>query len=208
MNDQESYIAGRKKPSDWFVFKRRLLEEGGEALWQEAFRDYFKERLNLRYLHPVKVLRENGTSSGEGFSIMAILCTLVEFLESTVEGLKYKFTRSTEKLNQYEYSNSKDIFVNFLCKRTPLSQHFSDGLAREFYDCIRCGLLHEAQTKGGWKIWANNQNGILVDKENKIVYRDNFEKAIQEFINDYGSKLVKEKELQASFVRKFDSLCE
>lgn len=208
MNDQQTYIAGWKTSRDWFTFRAQLLEIGGEELWRNAFQEYFQARLNLRYLHPVKVLQENGTFTGEGFSIMAILCTLVEFLESTVQGLKYKYSRSKNDLGNYEYSNSQDIFVNFLCKRTPFNRHFSEDSAREFYGSIRCGLLHEAQTKNGWKIHAKSQNECVVEAKTKVVYRDNFEQAIQEFINDYGSKLVKDKELQAAFVRKFDSLCE
>ena len=98
MNDQQTYIAGWKTPSDWLAFKTQLLEKGGEELWQKAFQEYFQERLNLRYLHPVKVLQENGTFTGDGFSIMAILCTLIEFLESTVQGLKYKYSRSKKTL--------------------------------------------------------------------------------------------------------------
>lgn len=208
MNDQQTYIAGLKTPSDWLAFKARLLEEGGEELWKKAFQEYFQERLNLRYLHPVKVLQENGTFTGEGFAIMAILCTLIEFLESTVQGVKYKYLHSKNDLGNYEYSNSQDIFVNFLCKRTPFNKDFSEKSAREFYGSIRCGLLHEAQTKNGWKIRAKSSNGRVVDAKEKIVYRDNFEKAVQEFIDDYAARLVRDKELQAAFVRKFDSLSE
>ncbi len=208
MNDQQTYIAGWKTPSDWLAFKVQLLEKGGEELWKKAFREYFQERLNLRYLHPVKVLQENGTFTGEGFSIMAILCTLIEFLESTVQGLKYKYSRSKNDLGDYEYSNSQDIFVNFLCKRTPFNKDFSEDSAREFYSSIRCGLLHEAQTKNGWKIWAKSPSGCVVDAKAKVVYRDDFEKAVQEFIADYAARLGNDKELQAAFVRKFDSLSE
>lgn len=206
MNDQQTYIAGSKTPRDWLAFKAQLLEIGGEELWKKAFQDYLQERLNLRYLHPVKVLQENGTFTGEGFSIMAILCTLIEFLESTVQGLKYKYSRSRNDLGDYEYSNSQDIFVSFLCKRTPFSKEFSDDLAREFYSSVRCGLLHEAQTKNGWKIWAKSPNGSVVNAKAKVVYRDDFEKAVQHFITDYAGNLVKDKDLQAAFVRKFDSL--
>ena len=48
----------------------------------------------------------------------------------------------------------------------------------------------------------------LLDKDEKIVYRDNLKDAFQKFIDDYKSKLKKDKKLQEAFIRKFDSLCE
>ncbi len=206
--DRQTCIAGNKTTADWRLFKQQLLINDDENLWRKAFQEYFEERLNLRYLNPVKILQDNGTFSGEGFSIMAILCTLVEFLESTVQGLEYKCVRYKKDLNRYEYSNSQEVFVNFLFTRTPFNSHFNTtDLAREFYKSIRCGLLHEARTKNGWRILAKSQSCLLLDKDKKIVYRDDFEEAIKVFISDYGDKLGNDKELQQAFIRKFDSLC-
>jgi len=208
MNNDNSYISGWKTPDDWRAFCQRLKNETGAEIWEEAYKEYFLDRLNLRYLHPIKVLQENGTFSGEGFSILAILCTLVEFLESTIEGLKYRFVRHDEKLGEHEYSSSKNIFVNFLCERHPFRSHFDKELAEEFYRNIRCGLLHEAQTKNSWKVWAKSHEGKIIDKEKKIVFRDNFMQAVQEFIEDYGIQLKNNQKLQQAFIRKYDSLCE
>ena len=110
MSDRETYIAGRKKPSDWFKLRDRLLQEPNNQLWQEAFDDYFMARLDLRYFNPIKILQAEGTFAGEGFSIMAILCTLIEFLESTRRGLKYRFVRRKKDLAQFEYNISSEIF--------------------------------------------------------------------------------------------------
>jgi hypothetical protein len=73
---------------------------------------------------------------------------------------------------------------------------------------VRCGLLHEARTKNDWTISAKSYKGLIADPQKKIVYRDNFQDAILQFIEDYGARLVKDKELQAAFVRKFDKLSE
>jgi hypothetical protein len=207
MSSQDIHIAGSKTPDDWLAFKQELLGQGNGSLWEQAYREYFVVRLNLRYLNPVKVLRENGSSMGEGFSIMAILCTLVEFLESTVEGLSYKHTRDPKTLGPFEYSNSQHLFESFLCKRIPFKQHFDRDIAIEFYKNVRCGLLHEAQTKDGWRIWAESYQGKLLDAPLKIVYRNNFQKAFEQFVSDYGKQLINNRGLQAAFIRKFDSLC-
>ena len=152
MNNEKYCIAGSKTPKDWYLLKQRLIENSCEKTWKQALNEYFLKRLNLHYLNPIKVLQRHGTFSGEGFSILAILCTLIEFLESTVKGFKYRFLKSGEKLDKFEYSKSSKLFIDFLCNREPFNKEFNSTLAMEFYINIRCGLLHEAQTKNRWRV--------------------------------------------------------
>ncbi len=208
MNNKRYCIAGSKTPEDWHLLKQRLIENSCEETWKEALNDYFLKRLNLRYLNPIKVLRKHGTLSGEGFSILAILCTLIEFLESTVKGVKYRYSNQNDEPGHFEYSNSKELFINFLCNRRPFRKEFNLTLAKKFYKNIRCGLLHEAQTKNRWRVQAKNKEGKIIEKERKIVYRDNFMDAIELFIRLYSVELKHNKKLQEAFIRKFDSLCE
>lgn len=94
----ETYIAGSKTTDDWRRFSSSLVPGGDRAVWQIAFDEYFHARLSLRYLDPIRILQENGTFQGEGFSIVAIQCTLIEFLESTIRGLSYRYLRKGETL--------------------------------------------------------------------------------------------------------------
>jgi hypothetical protein len=208
MNNEKYCIAGSKTPEDWCLLKQRLIENSCEETWKEALNDYFLKRLYLRYLNPIKVLQKHGTFSGEGFSILAILCTLIEFLESTVKGLKYRYSNRNDELSHFEYSNSRELFINFLCNRMPFRKEFNLTLAEEFYINIRCGLLHEAQTKDRWRVRAKNKEGKIIEKDQKIVYRDNFMEAINSFIQLYSVELKFNKKFQEAFIRKFDSLCE
>lgn len=162
----------------------------------------------MRYFNPIKLLQDHGTFQGEGFSILAIQCTLVEFLESTVQGIKYRHLRRGETHASHEYSSSRDVFVNFLVKRAPFSKEFDEPLALDFYAGVRCGLLHEARTKGGWRVWARGPNGAVIDRDRRLVYRDNFQDALEAFIASYATALVSDTALQEAFVRKFDDLCE
>lgn len=79
-------IAGALTADDWKASRKTILFKNDPVSWHRALDDYFVARLSLRYLNPIKVLQENGTFQGEGFSIVAIQCTLIEFLESTVQG--------------------------------------------------------------------------------------------------------------------------
>lgn len=207
--DTSVYIAGSKTVNDWKAFRARLASGGDANRWREAFDDYFHARLLLRYLNPIKVLQENGTFQGEGFSIVAIHCTLIEFLESTVQGRIYRYRRPSDPpLGPHEYSNSGDLFISFLSGRQPFAKDFDNLLARDFYEGVRCGLLHEARTKGGWTIWAKSPAANIVSAAPKIVYRDNFHAALLEFIEWYKGALPSNRALQEAFIRKFDSLCQ
>lgn len=201
------YIAGWKSITDWKIFKKKLSDYKNIKEWEVAYSDYFLERIKKRYIEPIRVLQENGTFSGEGFSILTIHCSLIEFLETTYQGLKYRYLGRGQKLKEYEYNISSDIFQSFLCNRIPFNKYFNKRTAEYFYKYIRCGLFHEAQTKGGWRIYAKSHKAIIMDTQNKIIYRNNFQDALEKYLEYYKEALLENKERKKAFIRKFDSLC-
>lgn len=174
-----------------------------------AFTEYFQGRLSARYLDPIKVLQDNGTFQGEGFSIAAIQCSLIEFLESAVQGKSYRLlVKGAPPLGPFEYNRSGDMFESFLVKRAPFSAEFNAATAHDFYEGVRCGLLHEARTKNAWVIWAKHGSRIIdACGAQKILYRDDFQKALLDFIAGCRTSLTTDPVIQAAFIRKFDSLC-
>lgn len=202
------YIAGSKTADDWRAFKATLATAAdSDTWWREAFDTYFQQRLALRYLDPIKVLQDHGTYQGDGFSIVAIECTLIEFLESTLQGRSYRFFRRGDPpLGPHEYSNSGELFVAFLSTRAPFATDFSAQLARDFYEGVRCGLLHEARTRAAGKSGRRAQERRPPRPPRKIVYRDRLQAALLEFIEWYREELPADAALQAAFIRKFDSL--
>lgn len=200
----DPYIAGRRTTADWQAFKPSLLAGQG-APWPGAFQDYFKARLESRYLAPIKLLQDHGTFQGEGFSIVAIQCTLIEFLAATLRGMSYRFvSKASPPLGTYEYSKSGKMFNDFLITEQPFAAVFTQAIAEDFYASVRCGLLHEARTKNGWTIWA--KGNAIIDPVRKIVFRDNLQTAILDYVSQYGQTLLGDPALQAAFIRKFDDL--
>ncbi|CSC77315.1 Uncharacterised protein [Vibrio cholerae] len=51
---------------------------------------------------------------------------------------------------------------------------------------IRCGILHQAETTGGWRI---RRKGELVDKNEKIINATKFMNALESELNAYLHKL-------------------
>jgi hypothetical protein len=207
-----TYIAGRKTVADWISIRNALNDFGNAELWTSVFDDYFLTRLNDRYLDPIKSIKQDGCYSGEGFSIMTIICSLVEFLETTYQGRNYRFRRKGDpELEPFEYSASGQIFVDFLTNRNPFSLHFNTQTALDFYSNIRCGLLHEARTNGKWTIWGKSPNNDLMEKNENafIVFRDDFCDALLNFINiNYKAELLSSTDRKQAFLRKYDRLCE
>lgn len=206
----DTKIAGWKTVSDWNNDKESLFDYCSKAAWTTAYSDYFETRLADRYLDPLNAIKDNGSYRGEGFSIMAIICSLVEFLESTYLGTNYRYrTKADPPLAEYEYSGSSDIFVSFLTQRYPFHKYFDKNIAEGFYKNVRCGLLHEARTKGKWTIWGMSSSDRLVDDKGTeiIVYRDNFLKATNTFIKQYKVDLLASTDRKDAFIRKYNALC-
>lgn len=201
-------IAGKKTVGDWGICRSKIDGSVDPESWKTAYEYFFKARLQSRYFGPIGILQKSRDLAGEGFSIAAIQCSLIEFLGSIVEGKSYRFRRRGDPApGPDEYSDSKDMFVRFLSTAIPFNKVFDKSLALDFYEGVRCGLLHEARPKKGWRIKAGTRAGPILDAAAKVVYRDGMQRAFDEFAEWYGSALLTDKALQEAFIRKFDSLC-
>lgn len=174
-----------------------------KELWEEAYQ-LFEERLNHRYLMPIRLIEQYDNFSGQGFSIMTIYCSLIEFLETTIQGINFNIDK--KKLQGYEYGlgYSKEIFTSFLTKRKPFL--IDKAVAIEFYKSVRCGLLHEAKLGKGWKIRVDNSKVINLKDEKYTVNRKIFSKRINQFLTLYKKNLLQEPQKKKAFIRKFDYL--
>ncbi len=197
-------LAGSLTEFDWQNMKTKLVNtnvSNEPDLWAEAYERFFRQRLSLRYLKPIELIQKKGTWEGEGFTIVSIQCALIEFLAAIRKGKNYKHGG---QLGPYEYSRSRDLFVDFLSSVQPFCRWFSDATATDFYGSVRCALLHEACTRNGWTIWATGNPPI--DAERKKVFRNDLQNELEEYVNDYGNSLLNDRLLQKAFVRKFDCL--
>ncbi len=209
-NPDNVLIAGRRSCKQWRSFQKSLVAGGDHHLWQIAATDYFHARIATRYLDPIAAIKRIRKHQGEGFSIVAIQCSMIEFLESTVQGVSYRYLPrgSAAQLTAHEYSDSQRLFVDFLRGREPFKEDFkSEKIARDFYVGVRCGLLHEARTKNAWLIRTNGPTIIRLAPK-KILYRNNFQTALEGFIKSYETDLESKAELQEAFIRKFNTLCQ
>lgn len=221
---QDTRIAGSKTVGDWIKLSAQLVVGGNSNKWAEAYDNFFMERISTRYLDPIKAIEKEypgEKAKGQGFSILIIQCSLIEFLGSTYEGKIYtKFVESKEWDPDLHYQSSSKIMLNFFRECCPFKGEFTRNEIDDFYNDIRCGLFHEARVKGDWRIQLSTNHEedgeIIKDKEgnlrpinyeNKVLFRDLFTKYLERYFDWYKEELLKNTELQLAFKRKFDQLC-
>jgi hypothetical protein len=158
---------------------------------QSAIAAFFLERFRERYIIPID---KTPKKFKHGFSIMAICCLTIEAVESFWNGWEYT-----------KNGRSQLAFCQFF-SRCPRFYAFL-GLAHDFYKHVRCGILHQAETTGGWTII---REGPLFDPAGLTINATEFHKMLSLEINDFAKLLEKEdwhSEHWGNFRKKMIALC-
>lgn len=153
---------------------------------REAAGRFIKERFDERYLSP---LLDVDRKHRHGFSMMAVACLAIEALQAFRLGLK-----STKK-------NSENMFAAFFAQHPAFADFAGDGW---FYDHIRCGLLHDAEARGGWRIL---RMGSLVDKKARAINATRFVREVRNAVYAYADSL-KDDQRWKLFKRKMEQVVE
>lgn len=163
---------------------------------------FLKERYTERFFRPILCLRESpGNEQGYGFAIMALCCLLIETIECYRKGvpsssnddlnfmkrldLNNKAPRDYELQPPWALTGSKDAFRSFFAEENH-QEYFPGVEGDEFYEKVRCGLLHQAQTKGTWRL---ARTGKFYDHAERSINRDEFAQRLEECFDDYLQQL-------------------
>jgi hypothetical protein len=147
---------------------------------------FLQQRYEERFFKPIRALQSyTDHHKGFGFAIMALCSLLIESLQSYRYGLpttnqrEYdlalaKIKPPTEHaISQNELRNGRQAFEDFFSLNQSLFPDVEGGL---FYRAIRNGLLHQAQTKDGWRIRTGESQ--LWNRDGQVVNRTKFAKAL------------------------------
>jgi hypothetical protein len=181
---KELRISPKYSLSDW---KGLDLGQQNNPDWKVAI-DIFQDRIEGRFLRQVDELLANKNKdirSFSGFVIIAIDCLLIETLEQFNRGVKRTGKDEDEK-----------VFHDFFQRSTDLGSFFNTiDKTRVFYNQIRCGLLHQAQTKKGSVIHYRIGTPILawIDStdisQGISLNRTKFHGEVRSIFNDYLKEL-------------------
>lgn len=131
-----------------------------------AIADAIRSRFIDRYIEPVRARKH-------GFTIMAVSCFMIEALESFRQGWESSDGRS------------KAAFCFFFDK----FDAFKDlrGHAQDFYKHIRCGILHQAESTGGWRI--RRDSSPLFDATAHTINAEKFLDALEAVLDGFCKDL-------------------
>lgn len=199
-------IAGKLTIKDWEELANKLDISKTEN-WGSAF-NFYEQRITTRYLNPINAILNMDLNTGEGFAVVNLQCSLIETIECFYNGWIYKYPDFFTINRSDSFRGNKKIFECFFKKREPFKCLNIDG--EDFYYNVRCGLLHETQTKRGWIIKAESDKIYELKEGQKIIYRTNFQKAIEDVIKQYKSDLINSREaenLRTNLKGKFNNIC-
>lgn len=160
---------------------RDLVAQGNK----KALAEFFLERLNERYFEPVY-----SSQKKSGFAMLAIACLLIETLESFNQGIE-DTTRKSAKL-----------FMDFLNRDTGLNALASKD--NWFYKDIRCGILHQSETRGGWRI---RRSGPLIDAEARTLNATAILDSLRAEAKRFADNIQTDEVAWANFQRKMNAVC-
>lgn len=147
----------------------------------------FKDRIEGRYFKQIQALDENNDRKiglYSGFAIMSLTSLLIETLEQFWNG-NLQTSRKSKTLiktkwwinifkKKCEISNDAVTYFNFFQRSDNLKFFFdTKEKADVFYSKIRCGLLHQGQTKGKSLIHVRKDEPML-----KWINEDNIQEGI------------------------------
>jgi hypothetical protein len=151
----------------------KWLELDDKELAKEKIADMVYYRLFGRYIKPYNFCNNNYKKEYKnGFAMMASGCLLIETLMSFKKGR-----------NETPFKEASGIFEDFFSENKNLEM-FKDI---SFYENIRCGILHQGETKCGWKITREGKEPLL---KNKTINATKFLRELNECLVKYRSDLI------------------
>ena len=166
---------------------------------------FLSERHTQRFFYPIRCLKEaQAGGSGYGFAIMALCSLLIETIECYRQGLPSSSKNDLGslktsaanvsappeyKLDTLAFPNSGGVFGSFFTR----DQHkiFFPGVdGKVFYEKIRCGLLHQAQTKDAWRIVRTGK--FWEPDPTSRINRDEFSERLEDCFKAYLRELDNE----------------
>jgi hypothetical protein len=134
---------------------------------REGIANFLYERLSERYIKPVS------SRTRHGFAMMACACLLIETMESFWNGWKTSVGAMP----------GEEVFERYF-KRTKQFQQFEKH-STDFYQGVRCGLLHQGETKLGWRITRKRGQPLLSGNGTRTIQAETFLNILDASIKEY-----------------------
>jgi hypothetical protein len=162
---------------------------------RKALAAFIYDRLYGRYLKPFDYpCDEFKKKYKSGFALMANCCLLIETYVSFIE-VKYRKTenKSREVFGHFFTSEKRfgEFSVGGINAKGLIAGAKEGGIPNDFYFNVRCGILHNGETRNGWTI-TRKPTKPLFNAQNKEVNATKFANTLKLVLRDYVHKLNNE----------------
>ncbi len=132
-----------------------------------------------------------------GFTMMAISCLMIEALESFRRG----------------WANSNHKSEAAFCYFFNTNDSFKElrGHCEQFYKNVRCGILHQAETTGGWRITRKQKAPIFEAEPLLTINAERFLESVSTVLNGFCDELKTaawDSREWKNVVKKMNALCD
>lgn len=169
------------------VGRYRALERNRD---RSQIADFIKARFAERYPAPLESIPKEHKS---GFCVMAVCCLMIEALESFRQGWEDSRRRNREAFR---------LFFQRHESMKPFAER-----ADSFYEEVRCGLLHQAESRRGWRIL---RQGPLMDPKRRTINATRFLREVRTCLDSYCRELEEadwHDEVWCALRHKMDAVC-
>ena len=181
------------------------ISSDGEEITVEQCKEYLKtkdkkklasfiyDRFYGRYLKtfdfPNQDFRANYKS---GFALMTSCCLLIETYVSFTNK-KYRDTKDKSRECFGYFFTTEDRFSLFATGGVKPDGTIADkkdgGIPNDFYENVRCGILHNGDTKNDWTI-TREASKEYFDEATKKINATKFANRLKAVLSDYKKKLI------------------
>lgn len=161
---------------------------------QSKIADFVYNRLYERYIEPFKNYKSTPNEPKMGFIIMASMSLLIETIQSFKQGYVETSEISKEVFNSFWDDGKVKKAFNI---ENAQKHEFIISKKTGFYKNIRCGILHQGETTGGWAINTNNEQEVI-DLQERNINPILFIEKMKGILEDYKEELKDENKLQTS----------
>lgn len=160
---------------------------------KEKLANFIYDRFYGRYIKPFEHPSDDYIMNYKnGFAIMTSCCLLIEtFVSFTVKEFRDTEQQSGKTFGHFFTTEKRfaDMGIGGRKNDGTIANRNDGGLPNDFYVNVRCGILHNAETKNGWTI-TRDKSEKYFDSKTKVINATKFMNRLKATLNDYRENLL------------------
>jgi hypothetical protein len=154
---------------------------------------FIYDRFYGRYLKPFDFpSNEYRAKYKNGFALMTSCCLLIEtYVSFSAKDYRNTYRKSAKCFGHFFTTEKRftDFATGGLRHDGTIANKSDGGTPNDFYENVRCGILHNAETKGGWTITRRSSKPYF-DSTTKTINATKFAGRLKAVLSDYKKNLI------------------